>query len=466
MKITREKIENSQAFLTIEMEPSEVETALEKAYGRLVKKTNVPGFRKGKAPRPVLERFVGKDRLFENALDTLIPDAYEKALKEQEIEAFAQPQIEVTQTEPLIFKAVVPLKPRVKLGDYHHLNVEHQAVREVPDAEIDAIVTELRQQHASYDSIELRSADFGDMLIIDVAGTMGEQPVPEQKRTIYRLRQDTPLPLPGFPDQLRGMKKGETKEFKIPIPDNYPVTDLAGKEASFKITVHDISQEILPPLDDEFARMIKPDFNALSDLRQFIKDDLISKEQEQTDHKFEDKVLGMVVGLSEIEFPPVLVETEVNRLINQRFPGGREQMDTYLKRINKTPEAYHEGLHHFAANQLKQSLVLGKIAEEEKIEVSDPAIDAEIENAVATIEANQQLEARTAFNNPKNRDIIKNKMLTTQTLLRLVEIVKANTAAATDKEATASPDEEKGTAPAKEKKTTHKKEKNKEEKNS
>src|ERR1035437_1220338 len=137
------------------MDSAEVEASLEKAYERLVKKANVPGFRKGKAPRPVLERHIGKDRLFENALDTLIPDAYEKALKEQEIEPFAQPQIEVTQTEPLIFKAVVPLKPQVKLGDYQHLNVEKQAVGETTEAQVDAVLTELRQERADYESIEL-----------------------------------------------------------------------------------------------------------------------------------------------------------------------------------------------------------------------------------------------------------------------------------------------------------------------
>ncbi len=460
MKVTKEKIENSQAFLTIEMEPDEVEASMEKAYERVVKKANVPGFRKGKAPRPVLERHIGKDRLLENALDTLIPDAYEKALKEQEIEPFAQPQIDVTQTEPLVFKAIVPLKPHVELGDYHHLNVEEQAVGETTEAQVDAILTQLREQRADYESIELRSADFGDMLIVDIEGNMGEQPV-EQKKTVYRLRKEVPVPVPGFPDQVRGMKKGETKEFKLPIPGNYPTTELAGKEASFKVTLHDISQEILPKLNDEFASVIRPDIKTLDELRQSIKDDLIRKEQERADQKFEDKVLGIVVALAEIEFPPVLVEAEVNRIINQRFPRGREEMEAYLKRINKTPEAFHEGLHTFAANQVKQSLVLGKIAEEEKIEVSDTEIDTEIENTVATIEYDQQEEARSILNTPKNRETIKNRMLKTKTLQRLAEAARVNMAAAPEKEPAATPEKQSKTAHRKENKEEKKEEEKK-----
>jgi len=169
VKVTREKTENSQAFLTIEMEPAEVEESLEKSYYRLVKKANIPGFRKGKAPRAVLERHIGKENLFEDALNSLLPQAYEKAISEQEIEAVAQPHIEITQTDPLIFKAVVPLPPTIKLGDYHSVKLTPEPV-ELSKKDIDSAMQQLRHQRATWEPVE-RAVEPGDLVTLDVTVT-------------------------------------------------------------------------------------------------------------------------------------------------------------------------------------------------------------------------------------------------------------------------------------------------------
>lgn len=459
MKVTKEKIENSQAFLTIEMEPSEVEASLEKAYERLVVKANVPGFRKGKAPRAVLERHIGKDRLFENALDTLIPDAYEKALKEQEIEAFAQPQIDVTQAEPLIFKAIVPLKPSVKLGDYRNIKIENEAPGEVTDAQIDAVIDDMRHRNSNWESIELRSADYGDLVVIDLEGKIGDKPFSEQKNVPYQLKKDNPVPVPGFAAQISGMKKGEAKEFTLPVPADYPVPDLVGKDALFKIKVKDVSQEVLPALDDAFATSVDAKHKTFADLRESVIKDLSKSIGQRATQKFEDKMLDMVVGLSQIEFPPVLVEAEVNRIINQRFPRGREEMEAYLKRIDKTAEAFHAGLHPFAENQVKNGLVLGQVAQEEKVEVTDAEVDAEIKTVVSNVDEASQEGTFNILNAPENRASIKNRLLTQKTMKLLVDIVKANALTVSEKDEKAAPDKEKTAAPEKEKKATHKKEK-------
>lgn len=457
MKITKEKIENSQAFLTIEMEPAEVEASMEKAYERLVKKANVPGFRKGKAPRPVLERHIGKDRLFENALDALIPDAYEKAVKEQEIEPFAQPQIDVTQTEPLIFKAVVPLKPSVKLGDYKNIKIEQEAPGEVTDTQIEAVIGEMRHRNADWESIELRSADYGDLVVIDLEGNIEGKTVVDQKSVPFQLRRNSPEPVFGFSEQVIGLKKGEVKTFQLQIPGDYSVSDLAGKEVTYKVAVLDINQEVLPELNDEFASMIKPELKTMEELRKSIVGDLKRSNEARVSQKFEDKVIDMVVGLSEIEFPPVLVEAEVNRIINQRFPRGREEMEAYLKRINKTPEAFHAGLHPFAANQVKNGLVLGKVTEEEKIEVTDEDVDNEISRVTNRVEDAQREGTFEVLNAPENRASIKNRLLTLKTIKRLVEIAKANIETAPKKEETNAPEEEQKAAPGKEKNEEKKK---------
>ena len=427
MKVTKEKIEKSQAFLTVEMEKAEVEESLDQAYRRLVKRANVPGFRKGKAPRPVLERHVGREHLLENALDSLIPEAYEKALKEQGIEAIGQPQIEVTQTEPLVFKAIIPLKPSVKLGDYKHIKVEPLAMTEVTDAQVDAVVLELRHRHADWESIERRSADFGDMVVIDVESNIDGKQQSDQKSVAYQLRRDVPVPMAGFAEQITGMKKDEVKEFKLKFADNYPASDLVGKEVLFKVKVCDISQEVLPEVNEQFVGMIKPELEAwtLDALRQDIAADLKQKEDDRAMQKFEEKVVEATIGVCEVEFPPVLVESEINQILNQRFPKGQEELEAYLKRINKTPEAFHKGLHPLATSRVVRSLVLGEVSEAENIEVGDAEIETEIENILKTDPDNEE-ENRKILNTPQNIEILKNGILTRKTVQRLIEITKVS----------------------------------------
>ncbi len=427
MKVTKEKNESCQAFLTIEMETTEVEESLEQAYHRLVRRANVPGFRKGKAPRPILERYIGREKLLENALDSLIPQAYDKAIKEQGIEAIAQPQIEVTQTEPVVFKVIVPLKPIIKLGDYDHLKIEMPNVAEVTDGQVDAVISELRHQHADWESIELRPADFGDLVVIDVESSIEGKQLTDQKSVAYQLRRNVPVPAPGFAEQLTGMKKDEVKEFKLKLPDNYSVSDLAGKEVSFKVKVSDISQEVLPELNNQFVGKVKPELETwtLDALRQEIAAELKRNDEKSTIQKLEEKVIEAIVGVSEVEFPPILVETELNRILNQRFPKGQEELEEYLKRINKTPEAFHQGLHPLAASRVTRSLVLGKVSEMEKIEVSDAEMDTEIENIIKTYPDNEE-ETRKILDTPQNREALKNGILSRKTLQRLVEIAKAS----------------------------------------
>ena len=461
MKVTKEKIEKSQAFLTIEMEKAEVEESLEQAYRRLVKRANIPGFRKGKAPRPILERHVGREHLMENAMDSLIPEAYEKALKEQGIEAIGQPQIEVTQTEPLVFKAIVPLKPSVKLGDYKHLKVEPITLTAVADEQVDTVIQELRHQHADWESIELRPADFGDSVIIDVEGSIEGKQLTDQKRIPYRLERGSTMPVPGFADQLVGMKKTEVKEFKIMLPSDYPSPDLAGKEVLFKVTVSDVSQEILPELNDAFVSTVKPGLKTWSvdALRQEIAAELKSNVENRAMQKFEEKVVDGLVGICEVEFPPVLVEAEINQILSQRFPKGKEELEDYLKRINKTPEAFHQGLHPLATSRVTRSLVLGKVSEVEKIEVSDADIACEIEEMMKNVENLE--ETREILNTPQNRESIKNQLIARKTVQRLVEIASAENESFENKTAKTEPAK---TEPAKSetvKKTAKKKEEKK-----
>ena len=421
MKTTKEKTENSQAFLSIEMEPAEVEESLEGSYHRLVQKTSIPGFRKGKAPRTVLEHHIGKARLFEDALNSLIPRAYEKAIKEQEIEAIAQPQIEVTQTEPVIIKAIVPLKPEVKLGDYQQIQVEPEPV-EVTESNVSEVIEQLRHQNATWEPVE-RPVDFGDLVVLDVESKIEDEPFINQKGVQYQAMRDQPLPVPGFAEQLTGMKGNEEKEFKLQLPSDYPRGELAGKEPWFKVKVAEIKQERLPELNDEFAQGLNPDFKTLDLLRGHVSSEIKLRAEEKARIDFEERVIDAVVDISEVEFPPILEEVEIDRILNQRFQRGNQELEEYLSSVNKTKEELHEELHPLAAKRVARSLVLGKVAEGKKIEVSDSEMDTEVEDMTkGAAENKEQLEKM--LNTPQARESIKQTLIARKTIQQLTEIAK------------------------------------------
>lgn len=434
MKVTREKIENSQAFLTIEMEPAEVERSLDEAYRRLAKKTNIPGFRKGKAPREILERYLGKESFMEDALSHLVPQAYEQALKEQQLEAIAQPHIELIQTDPVIFKAIVPLMPVVKLGDYHQIQVAPEPV-EVTDDRVDAVIERLRHQNATWEPVE-RATDFGDLLVLEIESQVEGKPFINQKGAQYQLVRDSAYPVPGFGEQLVGMKKGEEKEFKLELPADFP-EELREKEASFKVKVVEIKEEILPELNDEFASQLGPELKTVAALKEEVASNLRRRAEEQARMDFEEKVIDAVVDQAQVEFPPVLVEMEIHRLIDEqsrRFQMQGGSLEEYLKSANKTEEQLHEELYPLATKRVTRSLVLGKVAEEEKIEVDESEIDAEIERMISNA-GERKNELRRALGSPRSRQSIRQILLTRKTINRLVEIAKeANTNAGASKE--------------------------------
>ena len=426
MKVTSEKTENCQAFLTVEMEPDEVEESLERSYYRLAKETNIPGFRKGKTPRAILERYIGKERLLEDALNSLLPEAYEKAIKEQKIEAFAQPHIEIAQTDPVIFKVAVPLTPTIKLGDYHHIQVAPEPV-ELTEDDVSATIEQLRHQHATWEPVE-RPIDFNDLVVLDIESNIENEPYVNQKGAQYQVIRELPLPAPGFAEQLVGMKRDEEKEFKLQFPVDYPRKELAEKEPSFKVRVTEIKQEKLPELNDEFAEGISPDFKSLESLREKVSTDLKLRAEEKARIDFEERIIETVADTTKLEFPPILVEMETDRLINQqlrRWQMGSRGLEEYLSNINKTEEELRQELHPLATKRVSQSLTLGRIAEEEKFEVSDSEINAEIEDMTKSATENKE-ELNKFLNTPQARKSIEQVLITRKTIQRLVEIAKGS----------------------------------------
>jgi len=422
VKITNEKVENNQAFLTVEMGPAEIEEALVKSYRRLVQKAVIPGFRKGKAPRDILERHIGRESLLDDAINALVPEAYQQAIAEQKIEAFAQPHIEITQADPLIFKATVPLPPVVKLGDYHQIQVASEPVA-LSEDDINATMEQLRHQQATWEPVE-RPVDFNDLVVLDIESSVEEQPFIKQKGAQYQVMRDTPFPAPGFAEQLVGMQRGGEKEFKLSLPSDYPKSELAGKEALFKVNISEIKQEKLPELNDAFAKELNPELRTLSALREQVATNMKLRAEEKARADFEERLLDAVLDITELEFPPILVELEINRLINQqlqRWQMTGKGLEEYLSSINKTEAELRTELRPLATKRVNWALVLEKIAEQEKIEADDSEIDTEIENMMQGAAENKE-RLRQLLNTPQSRDSIKQSLVTRKTIQRLAEI--------------------------------------------
>jgi len=426
VKVTKDKTENSQVFLTITMEPAEIEESLEKSYQRLVRKANIPGFRKGKAPRVIVERYLGKESLLEDAMNHLIPEAYQKAIKEQEIDAFAQPEIEIEKTDPLVFKATIPLKPTIKLGDYHNIRLTPEPVP-VTEDDINSAIEQLRHRYANWEPIE-NPVGLGDLVSMNIQSSIENKPFINRKGVQYQILSDLPVPAPGFAEQLVGMKRDEEKEFTLRFPSDYPRSELAGKEAWFKVKVTEIKQERLPELNDEFSRQIAPGFESLDALREQVSASLRLRAEDKSKIDFEEQVIQAVVDLAQLEFPPVLVESEIDRLVDERlkyWQKGNTGLEDYLSSINKTEEEFRAELRPLAVKRVSRALVLEKIAEEERIEVGDSEIKAEIESL--TKEAGQSKdELEKLLNTPQSHEAIKQRLTIRKTIQRLVEIATSS----------------------------------------
>lgn len=422
MKVTRDKTENSQVFLTIELEPQEVEEAMAESYKRLSKRANIPGFRKGKAPPAILERYLGRDSVLEDALNHQLPKVYEKAIEEQQIEAIAQPEIELIQTEPVIFKAKVPLVPVVQLGNYQNVKMKPEPVK-VTDVNVKETIEQLRHQNATWESVD-RAVEFGDLAIFNIESQVDGSTFFNREGVQYLVLQDSISPAPGFARELTGMNKGEEKNFNIKLPEDYPRNEFAGKEAHFTVKILEVKQEILPELNDEFAAQLGPEIKNMAALKEEVSSNLKLRAEAKARADFEEKVVDAVVSSSQVEFPPVLMETEIHRMLNEQarqFERQGVNLEEYLKSINKTEAELHEELHPVATKRVTQSLVLGKVAEAEEVEVSDKEIDEEIE-AMLKNATDKKDELQRALNAPPSRGSIRQILLTRKTVDRLVEI--------------------------------------------
>ena len=422
MKVKAERTENSQMVLEVEAEPEEVERSLEQAYHRLVKRAEVPGFRRGKAPRDMLENYVGRGALLENALEKLVPQLLSRAIEEQGIDVIAQPEIEITKADPVTFKATVPLRPTVKLGSYRELDIAPETVTS-SEEEVNRVIEQTRYRQAPWEPVE-RPVKFGDLVIIDVMGSVEGKPLLDRKDLEFQVQRGLPFPVPGFAEKLEGVERGEDMEFSISLPSDYGVSELSGKECYFKVRVSEIKEKKLPELNDEFARSIGQGFETLDALTDSVTENIRLVAEQSARRRHEEKVIDAVVEGSHVEFPPIFVEQEIDRFIAEQerdLSQNRMSLEDYLRISKKSRDEFREELRPVASGQVARSIVISKVAEAEDIAVSDEEIDGEVAEMV--MGAGEQGEAlKKLFQSAEARQSLERMLVSRKTIERLVEI--------------------------------------------
>ncbi len=376
-----EKQEHSVVALTIEITKAEFEAAKDKAFKKTGKNITVPGFRKGHAPRKMIEKLYGEGVFFEEAFNIIYPDAMEMAVEKSGIKPVGRADVDLgdpAEEGGLTIIAKVPVEPEVELGEYKGIEVEKETVK-VPAADVKAELNRLAQRNARTETVD-RKAKKNDTVDIDFEGSIDGVPFDGGKAEHHMLTLGSGAFIPGFEDQLIGCKAGDEKDVVVTFPEEYHAKELAGKEAVFKCKVHKVEETILPELDDEFAKDVSDTCETLDDLKKEISDRLKKERQEAADRAFEDKLMDVVIEGMKADIPQAMVESQIDSFV-QDF-GYRLQMqgmtlEQYIKMTGTEMGAFRAMFHDKADRQVKTRLALEKVAELENIAVSDKELDEE-----------------------------------------------------------------------------------------
>lgn len=418
--------------MTIEVEAERLDEARKKAVRKLSPRAKVPGFRPGKAPADMVRRYFGEERVLDEALDDLVPIVYREAVEADEsIDPVARPRLVIETTEPLVVKATIPVRPTVELGDHTSVRVPVEEVN-VEESRVDETLLLLRRRAATLEPIE-RPIAWRDVVRMHVEATVDGETLVEPQEAEVQLVEGREALLPGFEDAIIGSSKGDEVTFDLRVPESFQAEKFRGKPASFKVQIIETKEEVLPELDDDFVKAVGEGFDSVDALRDRIRDDIRKTELEQIENRYHDQILGQLVEQATIEYPPVMLDSEVDRLIHDQT-GHLESPDDfqrYLAAMGKTEEQIRQDFRPIADTRLRRSLVLSQVAEAEYIQVAPGEIDAEIEKLTAAsggAGGGQAEQLRSLFGSERGRDTIERNLLTRKTLARLVEIATQDAA--------------------------------------
>ena len=383
MSVQVENLEHNMAKLTIEVAAEELEKALDSAYQKQKKQISVPGFRKGKVPRAMIEKMYGAGVFFEDAANLLINTEYPNAAQESELDIVSRPTIDIVQIEKgksFIFTAEVAVKPEVELGDYKGLEVEKADV-EVTDDEVMAELLKVQKENSRYNPVTDRAAQMDDEVTLDFEGSVDGVPFEGGKAENYKLVLGSHSFIDTFEDQLVGKNIGEDVEVNVTFPEQYQAADLAGKPATFKVKINEIKAKELPELDDEFAQDAAG-VDTLAEYKEEIKKNLTEKKETEAKKTKEDEAIQKIIDKSKMDLPEAMIETQCETMVEefaQRIAQSGLTMEQYLQFSGMTVDQLKDQVRPEATTRIQSSLVLEQIAKEENIEVTDADIDAEVE---------------------------------------------------------------------------------------
>ncbi|MFB7158091.1 MULTISPECIES: trigger factor [unclassified Lysinibacillus] len=384
-----EKQEGNIGTLTIEVPAAEVDAAMDQAFKKVVKQINVPGFRKGKMPRNMFEQRFGIESLYQDALEIIVPESYSKAIDEAGIMPVDYPEISGTENfthgKDFTFTAQVTVKPEPKLGEYKGLEVTKLPV-EVTDEEVE---TQIQDQLARKAELEIKEDEAiveGDTAVIDFEGFVGEEAFEGGKGEDYPLEIGSGSFIPGFEEQIVGIKNGESKDVVVTFPEEYHAAELAGKEATFKVTVKEVKTKVLPELNDEFAKELDPEVEGVEALRAKIKEQTAEQKQAESDAALRDELVEKAAESAEFEVPAGMINSETDRMLQefgQRLQTQGMNLDLYYQFSGQSEEDLRGQMKEEAESRVRVSLTLEAIAEAEKVEATEADIEAELEKMAA-----------------------------------------------------------------------------------
>uniref|UniRef100_A0A7C1FCP0 Trigger factor n=1 Tax=Ammonifex degensii TaxID=42838 RepID=A0A7C1FCP0_9THEO len=424
MRATAEKLASGVVVLEVEVEAERFSQAVERACRKLAKDVVVPGFRKGRVPRVILERYLGKETLYNEALTLVMGEAYPAAVQDTGIEPVAQPEVEVVQAEegkPLVFKAKVEVKPEVELGQYRGLEVTRK-VKPITPADIEAELERLRQRYARLTTLEDGTVMVGDIVKIDYKGSVNGKGFKGGAAKGKEVEVGRGYLVPALDEALIGMRVGETKEVKFTLPNDYHDERVAGKEAIFTVTVRETRRKELMPLGDDFAKEVS-EFDTLEELKADIARRLEEAAASEADLLLRQEVVAQAVANANAEPPPSMVKRQVEEMLEDMIAtveGRGVSRDRFFEIMNTTPEEMRERLSADAVRTLKTRLVLDAVAKAEALQVSEAEIEAELKK-LATLYRQEPQELRKMFEATGRLAVIRQKLLRDKTVEFLVE---------------------------------------------
>ena len=384
MKITQDDVVDNQTTLHIELEDEDLGPFLDRGYQRIANQIVIPGFRKGKAPRRVVESMVGRESLLNEVLDSMVFETVGKAIEEQDLDSVGIPRIDDLDLDPVQFTAVVPLRPEIDLGAYEEIRVEYEE-SEITDEQVDERLLAIRESLGTWETVE-RAPQFGDMAVISMSSEVDGESRWQGDESSFYMAEDGLYPVPGFAAKLVDVEVDQPTEFTLEIPEDFTDASLAGKEASFSVTVTEVRERVLPKLNDEFAQGLPDGYEDLDALTTAVKEGMASEAEMQTTMEYRDSVIEALLESATFTIPPVVIETEIERIQDSQrrsLENANIQVADYLAAIGMTEEQAEQEAEEQAEQRVRRTLVINKLADLEEVEVTDPEIDEQFNQLYA-----------------------------------------------------------------------------------